>query len=306
MTPEDSQLTIIIPAYNEAASLPQLIHELLPFAQLKNFKVIIVNDGSKDDTRAVLERSTTLSENISIINHKVNRGYGGALKSGINKARTQYCITIDADGQHSLSDIDRLLNTITETNADLVIGSRKGNSESGYYREFGKTILRWVAKLLMPLKIYDINSGIKIYNTKLAQRYIQICPDSMAFSDVITLTFVYQRNLVLEIPVKINQRKAGKSTIGMRTAFETLIEIINIVVLFNPMRIFLPLSFIFILASIIWEIPIFLSGQGVSIGALLGFMTGIIFFLLGLIAEQLGNIRRLNINENMPPKSNNS
>ena len=306
MTPEDSQLTIIIPAYNEAASLPQLIHELLPFAQLKNFKVIIVNDGSKDDTRAVLERSTTLSENISIINHKVNRGYGGALKSGINKARTQYCITIDADGQHSLSDIDRLLNTITETNADLVIGSRKGNSESGYYREFGKTILRWVAKLLMPLKIYDINSGIKIYDTKLAQKYIQICPDSMAFSDVIALTFVYQRNLVLEIPVKINQRKAGKSTIGMRTAFETLIEIINIVVLFNPMRIFLPLSFIFILASIIWEIPIFLSGQGVSIGALLGFMTGIIFFLLGLIAEQLGNIRRLNINENMPPKSNNS
>ena len=306
MPPQDSQLTIIIPAYNEAASLPQLIHELLPFAQLKNFKVIIVNDGSKDDTRAVLERSTTLSENISIINHKVNRGYGGALKSGINKARTQYCITIDADGQHSLSDIDRLLNTITETNADLVVGSRKGNSESGYYREFGKTILRWVAKLLMPLKIYDINSGIKIYNTKLAQRYIQICPDSMAFSDVITLTFVYQRNLVLEIPVKINQRKAGKSTIGMRTAFETLIEIINIVVLFNPMRIFLPLSFIFILASIIWEIPIFLSGQGVSIGALLGFMTGIIFFLLGLIAEQLGNIRRLSINDNIPPKSNNS
>ena len=306
MIPEDSQLTIIIPAYNEAASLPQLLHELLPFAQLKNFKVIIVNDGSKDDTQAVLERSTTLSENISIINHKVNRGYGGALKSGINKARTQYCITIDADGQHSLSDIDRLLKTITETNADLVIGSRKGNSESGYYREFGKTILRRVAKLLMPLNIYDINSGIKIYDTKLAQKYIQICPDSMAFSDVITLTFVYQRNLVLEIPVKINQRKAGKSTIGLRTAFETLIEIINIVVLFNPMRIFLPLSFIFILVSIIWEIPIFLRGYGISIGALLGFMTGIIFFLLGLIAEQLGNIRRLSINENMPPKSSNS
>jgi len=304
MTPEDSQLTIIIPAYNEAASLPQLLQELLPFAQLKNFKVIIVNDGSTDDTRTVLERNTILTENIVVINHKINRGYGGALKSGINKARTQYCITIDADGQHSLSDIDKLLNTITETNADLVIGSRKGNSESGYYREFGKTILRRVAKLLMPLKIYDINSGIKIYDTKLAQKYIQICPDSMAFSDVITLTFVYQRNLVLEIPVKINQRKAGKSTIGMRTAFETLIEIINIVILFNPMRIFLPLSFISILASIIWEIPIFLRGQGVSIGALLGFMTGIIFFLLGLIAEQLGNIRRLSINENMPPSNN--
>ena len=303
MTRESSRLTIIIPAYNEAASLPQLLAELLPFAQSKNFKVIIVNDGSTDNTRAVLEGYSPVNENILVINHKVNRGYGGAIKSGLNKACTQYSITIDADGQHTLSDIDRLLSTIIETNADLVIGSRKGNSESGYYREFGKTILRRVAKLLMPLKIYDINSGIKIYDTKLAQRYIQICPDSMAFSDVIALTFVYQRNLVLEIPVKINQRKAGKSTIGLRTAFETLIEIINIVVLFNPMRIFLPLSFLFVLVSLIWEIPIFLRGQGVSIGALLGFMTGIIFFLLGLIAEQLGNIRKLSIKESMPPKS---
>jgi hypothetical protein len=72
------------------------------------------------------------------------------------------------------------------------------------------------------------------------------------------------------------------------------------------MRLFLPLSFSFILISLIWEVPIFLRGNGISIGALLGFITGLIFFLLGLIAEQLGNIRRLTINENMPPKSSNS
>ncbi len=73
-------------------------------------------------------------------------------------------------------------------------------------------------------------------------------------------------------------------------------EIINIVTLFNPMRIFLPLSLFFILIALAWEIPILIMGRGVSVGAMLGFITGLIFFLLGLIAEQLGNIRRLKIN----------
>lgn len=296
MNADNSILTIIVPAYNEAASLPKLLDALIPFARQKNYKIIIVNDGSYDNSKEVLEKIAAINSILKVIHHKVNRGYGGAIKTGIRNTTTKCCITIDADGQHSLEDVDRMLAEMVNTNADLVIGNRKGSSGSGIYREFGKSMLRRVARLLMPLKIYDINSGIKIYDTALAQKYIRICPDSMAFSDVITLTFVYQRNLVSEIPVTINQRTAGKSTIGMRTAFDTLMEIVNIVVLFNPMRIFLPLSISFILIAIIWEIPIFLKGYGISIGALLGFMTGIIFFLLGLIAEQLGNIRRLKIN----------
>ena len=104
----------------------------------------------------------------------------------------------------------------------------------------------------------------------------------------------------------INKRMAGESTISYRTAFDTVMEIINIVILFNPMRIFLPLSFTFLFASILWELPILFKGNGISIGALLGFITGLIFFLLGLIAEQLGNIRRLTINEETTSKFTNS
>jgi hypothetical protein len=105
---------------------------------------------------------------------------------------------------------------------------------------------------------------------------------------------VYQRNLVLEIPVTINVRMAGKSTIGMRTAFDTYDGNHKYRLFYSiQCAIFFPLSVTFILIAIIWEIPIFLKGYGISIGSLLGFMTGIIFFLLGLIAEQLGNIRDL-------------
>jgi len=294
MKPDDSLLTIVIPAYNEAESLSSFINELIDYCGERNWKILIVNDGSKDATGDILKKYTDI-EILTVLHHKLNRGYGGALKTGIKNVTTKYCVTIDADGQHELHDVELMFQKMKETNADLIVGNRKGNPGLKKYREFGKSIIRRVARMLMPLTVYDINSGMKMYDTSLAQRYIRICPDSMAFSDVITLTFIYQRDLVLEMPIKIKQRFAGESTIRMKTAFETIMEIVNIVTLFNPLRIFLPLSLFFILLSLGWEIPIFLMGLGVSTGALLGFITGLIFFLLGLIAEQLGNLRRLQI-----------
>jgi glycosyltransferase involved in cell wall biosynthesis len=288
---DSSVLTIVIPAYNEAESLPAFLSGVISYCEEQNWKVIVVNDGSKDGTGHILSVFDK-PEILTVIHHKVNKGYGGAIKTGIRHVDTKYCVTIDADGQHVLSDVELLLQSMINKDADLIVGNRRCSVHSGAYREFGKLLIRWVAKSMMPLKVHDINSGMKMYDTQLAKRYIQLCPDSMAFSDVITLTFIYQRNLVLELPIKIKPRIAGKSTIGVRTAFETVMEIINIVTLFNPMRIFLPLSISFILISIVWEIPIFLRGNGVSTGALLGFMTGLIFFLLGLIAEQLGHMRR--------------
>lgn len=296
MSANISLLTVVVPAYNEAHSLPILLKELIPFCKNNNWKLILINDGSKDNTKQVLNEFIE-DEDFEIIHHKVNRGYGGAIKSGIKNAETNYCVTIDADGQHNLGDVEILFKKMIETDADLIVGNRKGNSTSGWFRELGKSIIRKVAKIMMPLKIYDINSGMKMYDTKLAKQYIQLCPDGMAFSDIITLIFIFKRNLVLEVPITINKRMAGESTINYKTALDTVMEIINIVILFNPMRIFLPLSFTFLFASILWELPILFRGNGISIGALLGFITGLIFFLLGLLAEQLGNMRRAILNE---------
>jgi glycosyltransferase involved in cell wall biosynthesis len=291
----DAGLTVIIPAYNEAVSLKEILSDTIAYCKARNWKLIIVNDGSQDCTKEILSRFQS-EDILKVIHHKVNRGYGGAIKSGISNVDTQYCVTIDADGQHNLSDVETLFKNMIISDADLIVGNRKGNKSLQFYREFGKSLIRRVAKLLMPLKIYDINSGLKMYNTELAKKYIRICPNSMAFSDVMTLTFIYQRNLVLEIPIQIKERIAGESTIKMRTAFETVMEILNIVTLFNPLRIFLPVFFFFLLLSVAWEIPIFLKGYGISVGAMVGFITSLIFFLLGLIAEQLGNIRKSSIN----------
>ncbi len=113
----------------------------------------------------------------------------------------------------------------------------------------------------------------------------------MAFSDVITLTFISQRNLVLEHPITVKNRRAGKSTIGINTAFETIMEIINITMLFNPLKIFLPSSIFFLVFGFGWELPIALAGRGISIGALLAIVLGVLFLAIGLLASQLSAIR---------------
>jgi glycosyltransferase involved in cell wall biosynthesis len=287
----DANLTIVIPAYNEAENLELFVPGLLEFCSRNNAKLIIVNDGSKDSTKEVMEKFNS-DKNLTFLSHKLNKGYGAAIKTGICACKTQYCITIDADGQHRIDDIPRMLECIAGRDADMVVGSRKGLKVYSYYRNFGKSIIRVLARILMTVPIHDINSGMKIYRTDLAKKYLYLAPDGMSFSDTMSLIFINNRHLVLEIPIQINERLKGESTIGIQTAFQTVMEIINIVVLFNPMKIFFPVSVLTILLTILWGLPLVIEGRGVSTGTLLGIISGLIFFLLGLIAEQLSLIRR--------------
>ena len=287
---ETALLSVVVPIYNEAVCLPNLLAELIPYCHAHNWKLILVNDGSSDNTAAILKQFEG-SPGVKILFHKLNRGYGGALKTGLLEVDTPYALTMDADGQHELSDMDTLLKVALEKDADMVVGKRSQDDHSGLYRNIGKWFIRKFAALLMPIHISDLNSGFKFYRTGLVQRYLSICPDSMAFSDVITLIFIKKRHLVLEYPITIKQRATGKSTINTFTAIQTVMEIINIAMLFNPLRIFLPLSIFCIGFGLVWGIPIMLRARGVSVGAMLAIVTGLLCFFFGLIAEQLSAMR---------------
>jgi hypothetical protein len=204
-------------------------------------------------------------------------------------------ITIDADGQHYLEDVDKLFKLIVEQDADMIVGSRKGQQEASAFRGVGKSIIRAVAKFLMPMDIYDINSGMKIYSTELAKRYIPLCPDAMAYSDIIALVFISQRHKVTEEPIRIKPRVAGDSTINVKTAYETIMEIINVVILFNPMRIFLTIAICCVIFAVVWDYHIFIRGGGVSTGSGMLIVSGFIFFMLGLVTEQLSQMRKMQI-----------
>jgi glycosyltransferase involved in cell wall biosynthesis len=285
------QLTVIVPAFNEAENLEIIIPPLLALSRQHTWKIIFVNDGSGDSTRKILEHFP-VSDHFRVIHHKLNKGYGAAIKSGISACDTEYCITFDADGQHRLEDIKRLFDSLISRDADMIVGSRKGVKSGSLYRRAGKIIIRFIAKLLMHVPVRDINSGMKVYRTELAKKYIHLVPDTMSFSDIITLIFINNRHLVLEEPITITPRMNGKSTIRVETVFQTIMEILNIVILFNPAKIFLPLSAVFMITGIAVGLPILLAGHGVSTGSLLGLCAGVFFFLLGLIAEQLSALRK--------------
>ena len=286
-----SDLTIIIPCYNEELSLPHFLPSVISYCKKKGWPIICVNDGSKDDTLKVL---SSFGGNITIVNNKVNKGYGGAIKSGIIKSDTTYSITIDADGQHFLEDVEKLYECCIKSDADMIIGSRKGLKSASWFRGIGKSIIRQVAKILMPIDIYDINSGMKLFRTDLAKKYLGFLPETMAFSDTIALVFINQRHLVSEEPIKIRERIAGESTIGIHTALITIAELLNIVTLFNPMKIFLPISITLFTAGITWglKIWIFAPEKGLSVGASFLMIMAVLIFLMGLLSEQITRIRR--------------
>jgi glycosyltransferase involved in cell wall biosynthesis len=287
---DERVLTIVVPVYNEGEILHSTASSIVEFSHRRNWNVIFVNDGSQDNTKTILEELSALP-NVWTAHHKVNRGYGGALKTGIALVKTPYLITIDADGQHSLDDVEMVLQFGLEHDADMVVGKRNTKPALAHYRSLGKWLIRTFTRTLMPLPITDLNSGFKLYRTALAQRYISVCPNSMAFSDIITLIFINEHNLVLEYPIHLRPRRGGQSTITTYTALETVIEILNIAVMFNPLRVFLPASILCVLAGLGWGIPIILLGRGVSVGAMLAIVIGLLFFVIGLLASQLSAIR---------------
>lgn len=285
-----SDLTIVIPAYNEEDALNVVLPNIIRQCDERNWQIIVVNDGSTDQTKEVLARYSD-EPCFTFLSHKVNRGYGAALKTGILAVKTEYLVTMDADGQHRFEDVETLFEVLKEHDADMIIGSRENQRSASRYRALGKVLIRKIAKILVPNSIYDLNSGMKLYCTSLAKKYVVVCPDSMAFSEVIALTFINHRQLVMEHPITVNERAHGRSTITTRTALRTLIEICNLIMLFNPTRLLLPISLVALTIGSLWGIPFILKGRGVSVASLLMLLSGVFIFIFGLVAEQLSLIR---------------
>ena len=285
------ELTIVVPAYNEAGSLCQVLTELKEFAINNNFRIIVVNDGSIDNSKELINQFVE-DDVLEVVHHKINRGYGSAIKTGIRLANTTYVITIDADGQHRTFDVLNLFNEMKDSDTDLIVGSRIKQKSSTVSRGMGKSVIRFFVRILIKVPVYDINSGMKIYKTDLAKKYIRLAPDTMAFSDVMTIVFVYFGGFVKEIPITINERVNGESTINYKTGLETLKEILFIATTFAPYKFFSLLALIVLIATLSWGIPFIYQGKGVTSGTVSGILVAVLLWCLGVIAQLISGVRK--------------
>ena len=116
-------VTMVVPAFNEADTLPRTMPRFVSFVRERGWNLIVVNDCSTDATPEILEPFED-DDRVTVLHHKVNRGYGGALKTGIAAATSPFVVTVDADGQHQLTDIDALYAECDRRDADMVVGNR--------------------------------------------------------------------------------------------------------------------------------------------------------------------------------------
>ena len=277
------KLTIVIPAFNEENIIGQVLGHIqdlnLDFLQ----EIIVVDDGSTDDTGRISEEA-----GVRVIHHTRNMGYGSAIKSGIRNAQTEFILTMDADGQHRADDILKLWDLVARN--DMVVGARASLIHSSLWRMPGKWILGKMAGYLTRRKIPDLNSGFRLIRRDVALRYLHLCPSGFSLSTTLTMVLLSQGHNVTYIPIQI-ERRTGKSTVSIITGFDTIILILRIASLINPLRIFVPLSILIGLAGILWGLPIILEGRGVSVGTMLAIFTSILLFSLGLLCDQISQLR---------------
>lgn len=282
------KISIIIPAYNEEKSIAQVIDHLKSFLKTIEWEaeILVINDGSTDQTKNIVEAI----DGIRLINHPYNKGYGAALKTGAKNAVNSWLLFYDGDGQHKIEYLAEFLKFTDQY--DMIVGNRQGY-QGPFLRQPGKKLLLWVANYLVEKKIPDINCGFRLVKKDLYLKYLHILPNTFSASTTITMIFFKEGLNVKYIPITIEKR-SGKSYVKPSDAVKTLLLILRVIMLFNPLKFFMPLSLLFFcIGIIIFLIQIsYLNEIVVSKSVLFFSLSAIFLFSFGLLADQIAAIRR--------------
>ncbi len=280
--PEPQQVTIIIPAFNESQIIAGVLKELQE--QLNEHRIdseiIVVDDGSSDDTAKIAAEN-----NVRVLQHHSNRGYGAALKTGILSASHEIVAITDADGTYPARFLPEMLGLIEDV--DMVVGSRTGaNVHIPFIRKLPKWLLNRLANYVTGSKIPDLNSGFRVFRRSIVLQYLHMLPDQFSFTTTITMAMLCDRYAVRYMPIDYLQR-TGKSKIVPLDAGVFGILILRMAVLFRPLRVFLPLAGICLsygIVKMVIDLTI-LGDPNISASAVLMFLSALLTLLIGMVAD---------------------
>lgn len=276
-------LSIIIPAYNESGAIASTI-EKIKALQLPKFEVMVVDDGSSDDTAEVAARAGA-----RVLSHPYNIGNGAAVKTGIRAAQGRVLCFLDGDGQHNPDDIPRLLMHVERYH--MVVGARQRGSETQLHRDMANFFYNRFSSFISSFRIEDLTSGFRVMRRADALRFCDMFPNRFSYPTTSTLAFIRSGRAVKYVPIQTRFR-IGKSKIRLiNDGFEFLMIILKIAMSFSPYRIFLPVSSFLFFLGISWYLYTYINfGRFTNMSHLL-INSSVIVFMLGLIAEQIASMR---------------
>lgn len=280
-------VTIVIPAFNEAQAIGDVLENLQRVLSGSpwQFEIIVVDDGSTDNTAEIVKQHP-----VRLISHPSNRGYGAALKSGVRKAAYDLLVMLDADGQHNSQDVLRLLEQAKDY--EVVIGARVKGSHVPLLRRPGKWILGKVANYLAGMRIPDLNSGLRAFRREVVESYFAILPNGFSFSTTFTLAALKDNHKVAWVPITVTKRQ-GKSTVNPITdGYNTLILILRLIVLFDPLKVFMPVSLLLGLFGLGFLIYNLITFGSLGEADVILIVTAILLFFMGILADSISALRR--------------
>lgn len=282
----DIAASIIIPVYNEDKGIGILLEKMIGMKLHEAFEIIVVNDGSTDNSLEVIRQYP-----VKVYTHTVNKGYGAALKTGIRKAGGAKVIILDSDGQHDPAQIREIAGMLDEH--EMVIGTRNKDSFQVRTRQVGKRVIRWVGEYLVEQKLPDYNSGYRGFQRDLIHSMLHMMPNGFSFSTTSTLAFLKEGYSIGTIPIKVEERVGRSSNVKFfKDGAKTMMLILRIIMLFNPLKIFFPASFVITTLGVLYGIYGYIIAERFSNGAIVMVILGMFLFFIGLVADQISIMNR--------------
>ena len=280
---DNNNVSIIIPAYDEEESIGELIEEIK--ALYPEFEIIVINDGSSDNTAQVAKEAGAL-----VYSHPYNIGNGAAVKSGIRFASNKILVFMDGDGQHDPEDIRKLLEYFPDF--DMVVGARQKGHRASWGRALANRVYNWLASYVANFPIQDLTSGFRAIKSDIARNFLHLLPNTYSYPTTLTLGVLRNGRSLKYIPIDIQIRKMGKSKIRIiRDGIRFFMIITKICALYSPLRVFLPISFMMFCLGLGYYLYTFFAwGRFTNMSALL-FTTSVLIFMMGLISEQICQMR---------------
>lgn len=272
-------ISIVLPAKNESAALAGLLPRLR--SAQPQAEIIVVNDGSTDDTIAVCR-----SAGVTVVTQAYSMGNGAAIKRGARAATGDILVFMDADGQHDPILVDRLLQRLDQ-GIDMVVGARNWSGQAGVSRGLANTFYNWLASHMTGFEVKDLTSGFRAVRADKFREFLHLLPNGFSYPTTSTMAFFRSAYAVAYEPIPVAKR-IGKSHIKpLRDGIRFLLIIFKIATLYSPLKLFVPASLLFFMLGLGNYIYTFVTVHRLTNMSVLLFSASVIVFLIGLISEQI-------------------
>jgi glycosyltransferase involved in cell wall biosynthesis len=274
--------SVIIPAFNEAPSIPGLIAGLRAAAPWH--EILVIDDGSADDTAA---RATAAGARV--IRHPYNKGNGAAVKTGIRQAAGVFVLIMDADGQHQPADAVCLVAKLDAY--DLVVGARSSGTQATATRRLGNRVLNALASYLTGRRVPDLTSGFRAARRACLVEFLHLLPNGFSTPTTTTLAFIKAGYSVWFEPVNAAARQGASKIRLASDGVRFFMILLKVITIYSPLRIFLPVSaasFLLGAGYAVWTIA---TQSHVTNSSVLLILLSVVIVLVGLVSEQISSLR---------------